>query len=307
MCAKMMDDSMKQAFVNVNGLNVRYLEAGNVLGNAEGCSPDSIECDNAIEKRDVLFIHGLGSSADRWLDIPDALSLLGLHSVALDLPGFGLSDKPEDMDYTIGRFVQLVADFMRKVGMREGGTSIVGHSLGGYVAAQLAAEHVSLVDRLVLIDTSGMLDRPTPLLQQYLDSAMNPSRQSVRAVLEQLVADPLRIPDVLVDGFIYRIERPGAKNAFRSAFDNSVNTQIGLGRLEQIGDSKIPTLIVWGRQDRLIPLEYFRTFHEAINGSSVVIVEDSGHAPFAEKPAIVCELLHRFFSASMPGGKVKPE
>jgi pimeloyl-ACP methyl ester carboxylesterase len=242
-----------------------------------------------------LFIHGLGSSADRWLDIPDALSLLGVHAVALDLPGFGLSDKPEDMDYTIGKFVQIVSDFMRKVGMEQGKTAVVGHSLGGYIAAELAAEQRDLVDKLVLIDTSGMLDGPTPLLQQYLDAAMNPSERSVREVFEQLVADPLRIPDVLVKGFIYRISQPGAKHAFKSAFENSVHTKIGTDRLKQIAET--PTLIIWGRQDRLIPLHYFQAFQEAIPSSSVVIVEDAGHAPFAEKPAVVCEMLHRFLSA----------
>jgi 2-hydroxy-6-oxonona-2,4-dienedioate hydrolase len=279
---------LKQAFVKVvNGLNIRYLEGGN----------DPIIGGKKRHYHHVLFIHGLGSSADRWLDIPDALALLDMHTVALDLPGFGLSDKPEDVDYTIDKFVQVVADFMGKVGMEGGTTSVVGHSLGGYIAAQLAARHRNLVDRVVLIDTSGMLHGPTPLLQHYLDVAMNPSKESVRAVFEQLVADPIRIPDILVNGFIYRISQPGAKHAFKSAFDNSVYTQIGTDKLKQIGDSKIPTLIVWGRQDRLIPLEYFKAFQEAISGSNVVIVDDAGHAPFAEKPAIVCELLHKFLVA----------
>jgi 2-hydroxy-6-oxonona-2,4-dienedioate hydrolase len=268
---------LKQAFVKAGGLNIRYLEGENA----------------GDKKNHVLFIHGLGSSADRWLDIPDALSMLGLRTVALDLPGFGMSDKPEEMEYTISNFLQAVADFMSKVGM-EGHTTIVGHSLGGYIAAQLAIEHRDLIDRLVLIDTSGMLGAPTRLLQQYLEAAMNPSKESVRAVFQRLVADPIRIPEILIDGFIYRMNQPGAKHAFKSAFDNSVYTQIGTDRLKQIGDSKIPTLIIWGRQDRLIPLQHFRTFQEAISDSSVVIVEDAGHAPFAEKPAIVCELLHRF-------------
>lgn len=275
---------LKQAFAKAGGLNIRYLEGG------------SDPADSSRKKRHhVLFIHGLGSSADRWLDIPDALALLDLHTVALDLPGFGMSDKPEDIDYTIDRFVEVVADFIGKAGMgEEGAVSFVGHSLGGYVAAQLAARHRNLIDRLVLIDTSGMLHGPTPLLQQYLEAAMNPSKESVRAVFEQLVADPIRIPDILVNGFIYRINQPGAKHAFKSAFDNSVYNQIGVDALKQIGDSKVPTLIIWGMQDRLIPLEYSRVFQESISGSSVVIVEDAGHAPFAEKPAIVCELLHRF-------------
>lgn len=273
--------ALRQDFVDVDGLKLRYLEADGAIGTEGPAIQDA-------NKRHVLFIHGLGSSADRWLDIPDALSLLGLHVVSLDLPGFGLSDKPE-IDYTIGRFVEVVAGIIQKTGMQR--ASIVGHSLGGYIAAQLAAEHADLVDRLVLIDTSGMLDGPTPLLTQYLGAAMNPEKKAVRAVLEQLVADPIRIPEVLVDGFIYRMHQPGAKHAFKSAYENSINTQIGIDRLKWI---KVPTLIIWGRRDKLIPLEYFKTFQESIGGSEVVIVEDAGHAPFAEKPAIACELLHRF-------------
>jgi pimeloyl-ACP methyl ester carboxylesterase len=285
---------LKQSFLKVKGLNIRYLEARDVV-------LDSGSGGKTQQQHHVLFIHGLGSSADRWLDIPDALSIAGLHTIAMDLPGFGLSDKPEDMDYTIGQFVRFVADFIQQVGLAKdkefssSKTSIVGHSLGGYIAAQLAVEHPELVDKLVLIDTSGMLDGPTPLLQQYLDAAMSPTKESVRAVFEQLVADPIRIPDALVDGFIYRISQPGAKHAFKSAFDNSVYSQIGTDRLKQIGgDNKIPVLIIWGMQDKLIPLNYFKILHEAIEGSKVEIVEDAGHAPFAEKPAIVCELLHRF-------------
>lgn len=274
--------ALRQAFVDVDGLKVRYLEAGGAIA-AEGPAAQDA-------KGNVLFVHGLGSAADRWLDIPDAMSLLGLHSVAIDLPGFGLSGKPE-IDYTIEKFVEIVAGFMRKTGMQK--ASIVGHSLGGYIAAQLAADHADLVDRLVLIDTSGMLDGPTPLLKQYLEAAMNPEKKVVRAVLEQLVADPIRIPEALVDGFIYRMCQGGALHAFKSAYDNSVNTRIGVDQLKRIG---APALVIWGRQDRLIPLEYFKIFQESISGSEVVIVEDAGHAPFAEKPAVAYELLRRFLA-----------
>ena len=262
---------MKQGFLKANGLNIRYLEAG-----------------DATASRHVLFIHGLGSSADRWLDIPDALSLQNLHTMAIDLPGFGLSEKLA-VNYTIAEFARSITDFMHAAKIRQ--ASIVGHSLGGYIAAQLAIDHPELVEKLALIDTSGMLDGPTPLLQQYLEAAMSPTKQSVRAVFEQMVADKIRIPEILVDGFIYRISQPGAQAAFKSAFDSSVNTQIGA---EKLGQIRAPTLIVWGMQDTLIPLKYFKIFQESIAGSQTVIVEDAGHAPFAEKPAIVSELLRRF-------------
>lgn len=293
----MIVQALKQRFLEVNGLNIRYLETGG----------DVIIDDGAIRREQLppqdhlLFIHGLGSSADRWLDIPDALSLLGFHVIALDLPGFGLSDKPENMDYTIGQFVQIVASAADKAGIIESNKrlSIVGHSLGGYIGTQLAIEYPNLVNKLVLIDTSGMLDGSTSLLQQYLETALNPSKQAVKAVFEQLVADPIRIPDALVNAFIYRIiNMQGSKHAFKSAFYNSVYTNVGVENLKQIGNNDIPVLIIWGRQDRLIPLQYSKIFQEAIKSSQVVIVEDAGHAPFTEKPAIVCELLRRFLSST---------
>ncbi|MGI0014472.1 MAG: alpha/beta fold hydrolase, partial [Nitrososphaera sp.] len=113
-------------------------------------------------------------------------------------------------------------------------------------------------------------------------------------VFEQLVANPIRIPDFLVDAFIYRIGLPGAKEAFRLAYENSVNTQIGKKRLGKIAGIK--TLIIWGKEDRLIPLKYLSLFKKSINGSRVELVEDAGHAPFAEKPAVVFEIIRRFLS-----------
>lgn len=296
---------MKESCASIGHVRVRYLEASvkrdDVLFPISSSIGQPKSGKQQHQIRHVLFIHGLGSSADRWLDIPDAMSLLGFHAVAMDLPGFGGSDKPPDMNYTIENFAQAVAEFMHKIGIDDGKTSIVGHSLGGYIAAQLAIEQRDLVDKLVLVDSSGMLQGPTPLLRKYLDAAMNPSRQSVRKVFEQLVANSIRIPDVLVDGFIQRIQQPNAQLAFKSAYDNSTSTQIGIKRLKLIGQNSIPTLIIWGSEDRLIPPKYCQIFKEGIRNSLAVMVKDAGHAPFAEKPAVVCELLHNFLdSCTMP-------
>jgi pimeloyl-ACP methyl ester carboxylesterase len=242
----------------LDGLRTRYLEAGKENQHA------------------LVFIHGLGSSADRWLDIPLALSLY-YHTISIDLPGFGMSDKPESFSYGIEEY-----------------SRHVGHSLGGYIAAEIAIRNPSIADQLVLFDSSGMLQGPTELLQKYLACAMNPTRESVRQVFEQLVAHPSRIPDILVDGFIYRMSQPGAKHAFRQAYEKSVNTRIGEKRLE--GLSAIRTLIIWGSQDKLIPPSYQSLFNNPIRGSVAIQIDDAGHAPFAEKPALACEIMHQFLA-----------
>jgi len=266
---------LNEYWANLNGLKIRYRESGK--GN----------------DRHVLFIHGLGSSSDRWLGITDVLSA-NFHTIALDLPGFGESDKPATMNYTIQNFRENIVDFINKLGINDGKTSIVGHSLGGFIAAEVTIENKYLVERLVLIDSSGMLKKPTPLLDEYLQVAMNPTTDKVRKVFEQMVADPARIPSKLVDGFIARINLPNAKYAFKSTLQNSANTQIGRGRLELI--ENIPTLILWGIKDKVIPINHSELFRESIMNSRIEIIQDAGHAPFAEKPDQVCEILRNFLT-----------
>lgn len=273
-----MSGSISEQWLVCDGIKTRYLEAGKE-------NSDS-----------VLFVHGLGSAADRWLDIPLGLALY-YHTIAIDLPGFGAADKPEGgFGYSIGEYAAYIASAVRVLGLDGRNTTLVGHSLGGYIAAEVAIRDRELVNKLVLFDSSGMLNGPTELLTQYLAAAMNPSRESVRPVLEKLVANAARIPDILVDGFVYRMGLPGAKNAFRLAYENSVNTQITADRLARI--SGIPTLLIWGKEDRLIPPEYLPVFQNAISGSTALQVEDAGHAPFAEKPALACELIHRFLASA---------
>jgi 2-hydroxy-6-oxonona-2,4-dienedioate hydrolase len=261
--------------VTINGSKIRYREFGN----------------NSGTSKHLLFLHGLGSSSDRWIDIPEAFSRR-YHTVAVDLIGFGGSDCP-DLDYTINAFRKFVLDFMSSIQIDDGKTTIIGHSLGGYIASEIAIENRSVVNSLVLVNSSGMLDRPTPLLNEYLAAAISASPEKIKKVFEQLVAQSWRVFPILVDVFINRINRPGAKHAFESAFINSTNTQIGLERLKGIQD--VSTLIIWGKNDNLIPLEHSKLFEQAIMNSSLEIVEDAGHAPFAEKPAIVTEILHEFF------------
>ena len=259
--------------VNINNFNIRYKEYG-----------------KSQEQKHLLFLHGLGSSSDRWADIPEALSRY-FHSISVDLIGFGGSDRPE-LDYTIPKFREFVLDFMHAIRIDDGKTTIIGHSLGGYIAAELSIENPNIIENLVLIDSSGTLDKPTPLLERYLDAATSASYEKLKAVFEQLVAQSWRVFPILIDVFIKRINMPGAKHAFESAFHNSTKTQIGSDRLRKLQD--VRTLIMWGRCDNLIPLKYSNPFTESIRNACFEIIEDAGHAPFAEKPAIVCEILREF-------------
>jgi pimeloyl-ACP methyl ester carboxylesterase len=272
----------------VNGVGTFYKEYGN------------------SKNKHVLFIHGLGASSLAWRDIPDALSEY-LHTVTLDLIGFGASEKPKDADYTIKGFSKFILDFlMERIEIKEKEhkkISIVGHSLGGYIATRFAIENSEMVEKLVLIDSSGLLEEPTPLLKDYYAAAteVNPITreanpitryEKVTRVLGDLYASPSRLLPVAVELFDYTIEKPGAREAFEIAFKNSTTTQIEPEGFKRIGD--IPCLIIWGEKDNLIPIKCYNKFIDYLPRARHETIADVGHAPFVEKTALVYEKLRSF-------------
>lgn len=269
-----------QMYIEIeNGLKIRYEEY------------------SKENQKHILFIHGLGSSLLVWRDIPQALSEK-FHVLAVDLIGFGESDKPE-ADYTISYFTQFIKNFIRHIGINDKDkVTLIGHSLGGFIALNYAIENKEQVDRLVLIDSSGMLEGPTFLLGKYLDAAMeedvNLRFHKVTKVFENLLAEPYRLLPVFVNIFVSIIDKPGAKHAFQSAYKNSTSTCIKKEQLKEIKD--IPCLIIWGEKDRLIPLNYLNKFKIFLVRAEVVVIGDAGHSPFVEKTAIFYQKLLTFLN-----------
>ena len=119
----------------------------------------------------------------------------------------------------------------------------MGHSLGGYIACEFVIKYPTLVRKLVLVDSSGMLDKPTPLLAEYLAVAMNPSYDKVMSVFRKMLGNPLFVSPLVAEIFINNISNEASQKCIYSNSENSANTQIRLERLRKI---KIPTLIIWG-------------------------------------------------------------
>ncbi len=264
---------------NVNGHKIFYSESKNK------------------EKKHVLFIHGIGASLVGWRDIPDALSE-HFHTISVDLIGFGGSEKPTTADYSIKGFSGFIFDFLQAIDVKDK-ICIVGHSLGGYIALQFAFENKDLVEKLVLVDPSGKLDGPTPLLSSYRDAANEPipilKYEKLKKVFEGMYSLSSALLPMVVGIFLDTIEKPGALYAFNYAFDDSTGKGIGSDRLKVIED--IPCLIIWGANDNLIsPKEYAEKFLRDLPNARLEIIPDAGHAPFIEKTAIVYEKIRTFLT-----------
>lgn len=266
-------------YQNVKGHTIRYDEYG-------------------INNQDhVLFIHGLGSSAIVWRDIPEALASK-YHTIVVDLIGFGGSDKPP-YDYTISFFSHFLRDFLENIGIDNNGKVIlIGHSLGGYISLDFAIKNCDMVKKMVLFDSSGLLKKPTPLLNDYM-AAVNTAdpqlmKEKLVKVFELLLANPTRLLPVVVDIFVSVIHTTGAKESFESAFRNSTSRSFDLSQAAKLGE--IPTLVVWGESDKLIPPSFLDEFRKILPNSQTIIIKDAGHSPFVEKPAIVYQKLLDFLS-----------
>ena len=226
----------------------------------------------------VILLHGMGSSGEIWAANIGPLSKQ-FHVYAPDQIGFGHSDKPL-MDYKIATYVDFLQEFMRVLAVPR--ATIVGSSNGGWIAASFAIKNPEMVEKLLLVDAVGLSPttppsgvEPKPVDFSYASLA------ATRSALERFFYNKRRVTDNLV----------------RRVFEGHLQTNDGytIQRLlsnrtaEYLGDNlrsiHVPTLIIWGREDSVVPLVNAERFQATITGSQVVIIDECGHASMAEKPS----------------------
>ncbi len=243
----------------------------------------------------LVLLHGLGSSIYTWADLIPALAR-DHDVVALDLPGFGGSDIPDDLLSSV--YPATVLGLMDRLGIAR--ATLAGNSLGGAVAVVLAARHPERVRRLMLIDSAGFNLEPArrPLILRLAGSApvaaaldtLPVRRWLVKRALHQVFYDPARVTPEKVEEYLAPLARPGTTDAVRSL----LNERSGFGLPALVSEVRVPTLIVWGRNDRWVPLSDADRFAAAIPGSRKVVLEECGHVPQEERPAEVVHLLEEF-------------
>lgn len=245
--------------------------------------------DTRCKGHPVLLIHGLGGSVESWINNIDAISTKGLRVIVLDLPGFGLSDKPK-INYTISFYTIFLANFIRSLKI-DSSLSIVGCSLGGHIAAEVAINHPTLVSKLVLVSPAGALPvsfKGTDALRKYIGILKARSLHEVKKVLSY--ADNNIIDGTYAQVFYHRLSMPGAKEAFISAFKGSARAPRLSKRLDRI---KANTVLIWGKDDQLIPVKYIKPFVKMKN-CRIILIENCGHVPFITKPVLFNKIVTDF-------------
>jgi pimeloyl-ACP methyl ester carboxylesterase len=285
---------LEAMFLTVNGHRLRYVRPAGPTGRPV-----------------VVLVHGFGSSLYVWKDV---LPLLApAHDViALDLPGFGASDRPADRSF--GELPGAVLGLMDHLGVER--AALVGHSMGGAVVAVVAADRPERVSALVLVDAAGFdLDpREQPGMVRLVASPLAPllarlpgRRVLVERSLREVFHDGRHVTDERVSEYLSAALRPGSVAAMRSLILSlDGHTAAVRDRLPRI---QAPTLVIWGREDRWIPLANADLFVEAIPGARKVVLDSCGHMPPAEEPDAIGRLLQEFLAGSegvSDGGGLAP-
>lgn len=252
----------------------------------------------------VVLIHGLAGSSRTWKDVMPGLART--HDVvAPDLLGHGNSAKPMG-DYSLGAHASGLRDLLVTLGI--GSATLVGHSFGGGVAMQVAYQHPEVCDRLVLVDSGG-LGRDVSWLLRL--GTLPFAEYAMPLVFSRWVADRgtdvsrflsrrgLRSPRL---GELWRTYSSLAGAEDRKAFVRTIRTVIDTGgqtvsALDRLYmAAHVPTLIVWGEDDRIIPVAHAHTAHEAIAGSRLEILPRVGHFPHTEAPDRFVDVLLSFIA-----------
>jgi pimeloyl-ACP methyl ester carboxylesterase len=248
----------------------------------------------------LLLVHGLSGSWQNWLEtIP---YFARTHRVlALDLPGFGESPMPRE-PISIKGYGRTLDAFCDAVDIET--AAVVGNSMGGFVAAEMAIRHPHRVEKLVLVSAAGITiehqrnERVLSLMRRFefalTWAATHPKpefmlRRRARRAMRFVFAHPQQIPGAL----LVEQARGGGKPGFIDALDALTSYPLR----DRLGEIAVPTLIVWGDSDRLVPTSDADVFEELISHTRKLVYEDTGHVPQLERPARFNRDLEAFLAA----------
>ncbi|MEP7055407.1 MAG: alpha/beta fold hydrolase [Actinomycetota bacterium] len=255
----------------------------------------------------ALFIHGLGGSSTNWTDLM-ALLAGGYDGRAIDLPGFGRSAPPVSGDYGLDSHVEAALGFLEQT-WREP-AHVFGNSLGGAVAVRLAATAPQAVRTLTLVSPALPSYRPklgsdprlplllVPGLAGLVTRALSrhTTRRRTQAVIDLCFADPQALPperfEEALEEMRNRRSMPWYSDSLTMSLRGLVREYLSTGPASlwrQAGGLTVPTLVVHGRKDKLVPLAVGERAARVIPGAGLVIAEGSGHVAQLEQPSLVAQ------------------
>lgn len=275
-------------YIEVEGMDVHY--------RAEGPASDILP---------LVLLHGTSSSLFTWNSWTELLK--DRHRIIrFDLPGHGLTGPHPEGDYSVEAYMKFLESFLSKLGIKQ--CIIAGNSLGGEIAWRYALQNPRQVKGLILIGAAGypvevqrlpLFKLPLsylwlriPFLRELSVKFTTPG--VIRRSLEFLYGDPEKVTDEMVEVYFDMTNREGNREALADRMDDFGSP----GPWKKVPSIHAPTLVIWGKHDRLIPLKNGRRFHRDLPDSRLVIFPEAGHMPMEEIPRKSAEDAEKFIRTS---------
>jgi pimeloyl-ACP methyl ester carboxylesterase len=284
---------------SVAKLSARWAKAPSQFIDIEGLQVHLRDEGPRDDPSPIVLLHGTSASLHTWDGWTGALVEQQHRVIRFDLPAFGLTGPAPDNDYTIERYAQTVIKVLDSLNVQH--ATLAGNSLGGYIAWATAVIYPSRVKNLVLIDPSGypfeseslplaFKIASTPVLNKIMTGFL--PRSLVESSVKNVYGDPSLVSDELIDRYFDLTTRKGNRQALAERFKQTQPGQMA----ERISEIQVPTLILWGQKDRLIPPSLAERFHQDIDNSQVHIFPALGHVPQEENPQQTVEVLLTFLA-----------
>jgi len=246
----------------------------------------------------IVLIHGTGASLHTWDDWTLKLKE-NYQVIRMDLPAFGLTGPNKTGDYSIEKYTQFLEEFVAQLKLDS--MILAGNSLGGNIAWNYASKKPEKVQKLILVDASGLpTNKPQPWIFKMAKTPVLSNlflyitpKSIIEDNLKQVYEDDTKITDALIARFHDLTLREGNRKAFidRAKIDF---TPSEASKKEQLQNLQTPTLLIWGAKDAWIPLENGKRMDALLPNSKLVVLQNSGHVPMEENPTESFKVLNEF-------------
>ena len=266
-----MPELTQNHYVEVNGHQIRYIEQGS--------------------GKPIIFQSGLGfdASSDQFIPTMQLLSQK-YRVISFDRFGWGLSDRPE-AGYSFEAWTALTTGFMDVLKIEQ--AALVGHTLGGWVAALVAHQHPERVTHLILANTAGLNSiAPTPAQNYKI-----PDREGLRNSLERTFAGAVEITESMVEEQVSRATKhTSAASAYSEIlrYVNDPEIRKAFWLPDRLADISIPSMVVWGADDHIIGPEHGEQAADLLPNGQLILVDNGEHIPPARKPAEFAGIVEKF-------------
>lgn len=270
-------------FVDIDGLNVHYRDEGSGFP--------------------IVLVHGTAASLHTWDDWTEELSKK-YRVIRMDLPAFGLTGPNDDADYSIKSYTEFLDDFVTKIEIDS--FHLAGSSLGGNIAWNYALEQPNKVDKLILVDASGIpMGKSKPwIFRMARIPVVNKAflhytpRFFIDKNIKDVYYDDSKITDALITRYHKMALREGNRQAFvdRAKLDSTEDSLVTINKLKKITHE---TLLIWGDKDVWIPLSHGKAMLENIPNSTLEVLENCGHVPMEESPEESLKMLQKFLKETL--------